>query len=824
MAGGLGSLVLEIGANVARFTEDLGRMSAIAEANGKRMEAAFTLAGNALKSIAIGATALETFNYLREGIDKAIESSAGLVRLAERTGAAVENLSALAAVAKLSGTDTEEVATGLQKLAKAMADAGDGGAKTTAAFAAIGISVEQLKGQQPDQVFLKIAQQMALYADGTGKTVAAQELLGKSGARLLPVLKDLGDAGAYNATTTEAQALAAEEYEKTLHRLALASDALWRTISNQLVPVFDAFARALLETKTSADGIKGVVDGLAADNSIRDWAEGGAKAVAFVVDAFDGVARVALIAGKAIGASAAAASLAATGQFAAARNVIVAFGNDVSAILEKVQFSERLAKQIEESHKGQTAAPVVRPQIDPEGITGKGTKDTAAGVAKAIYEGQLHALAEFITAENQAFKTREEELKGLYDADQISIRYYFTTRQEAIAAHLLAVTNAYAEEIDQAEKYSAKLSGINAPIEKQQVATKIAELRAKSELAVADASEKSAATTREETKATEAYADSVTQLSITLAKMRGDLVAADLLEEELYRKQLARQATRGGNKQEDLDRVAALVQTKIYDDRITEQQQMLSQLEAREATVEGRIALQQQEGAIGGFQALAALGKAREDEIAQLEEVYQKYVKIAATAAPGEQQKQAQDNVDALRLKLDQLKATADPLGKTFSDAFQAGFISNLDKVIKGTETVGDAFRNMAIGIIDQILQIEEKNLAMSLFGAGAGGTSPWVSAFATAFAGSASGGNVSGGAPRIVGERGPELFTPHTDGYITPNHDLGKQQQNITVSPQIINVHDPSEIPTAMQSSAGEQAILNVITRNPSAIKSLLR
>src|SRR5882672_3044935 len=161
MAGGLGTLVLEIGANVARFTEDMGRMSAIAEVNGKRMEAAFNIAGNALKAVAISAAALETFSILREHIEKAIESSAGLVQLAERTGATVENLSALAAVARLSGTDIEEVATGLGKLAKSMVDAEAGGAKTTAAFAAIGISVDELKGKNPDEVFLKIAQRLA---------------------------------------------------------------------------------------------------------------------------------------------------------------------------------------------------------------------------------------------------------------------------------------------------------------------------------------------------------------------------------------------------------------------------------------------------------------------------------------------------------------------------------------------------------------------------------------------------------------------------------------------------------------------------------------
>ena len=37
-----------------------------------------------------------------------------------------------------------------------------------------------------------------------------------------------------------------------------------------------------------------------------------------------------------------------------------------------------------------------------------------------------------------------------------------------------------------------------------------------------------------------------------------------------------------------------------------------------------------------------------------------------------------------------------------------------------------------------------------------------------------AEGGPVKGGGSYIVGERGPEMFTPSSSGHITPNHELG--------------------------------------------------
>jgi len=41
-------------------------------------------------------------------------------------------------------------------------------------------------------------------------------------------------------------------------------------------------------------------------------------------------------------------------------------------------------------------------------------------------------------------------------------------------------------------------------------------------------------------------------------------------------------------------------------------------------------------------------------------------------------------------------------------------------------------------------------------------------------FLGFADGGRPPVGRPSIVGERGPELFTPSVSGMITPNHALG--------------------------------------------------
>ena len=77
----------------------------------------------------------------------------------------------------------------------------------------------------------------------------------------------------------------------------------------------------------------------------------------------------------------------------------------------------------------------------------------------------------------------------------------------------------------------------------------------------------------------------------------------------------------------------------------------------------------------------------------------------------------------------------------------------------------------------------------------GAGGYTPELNAMRYRGA-RAAGGPVTGGGSYLVGERGPELFTPGTSGNITPNNALGGG--SITVN---VMSADPNEVVRALQS-----------------------
>ena len=115
--------------------------------------------------------------------------------------------------------------------------------------------------------------------------------------------------------------------------------------------------------------------------------------------------------------------------------------------------------------------------------------------------------------------------------------------------------------------------------------------------------------------------------------------------------------------------------------------------------------------------------------------------------------------------KLDQLYAR---IGQTIAQ--------EITGAIKGAQSASEALRNILNKIADQLM-----SFALGSFGLGGdkGSGSGIFGAIADIFR--ANGGPVRAGRSYIVGERGPEVFTPGVSGGITPNHAMGGA--NVTVN-----------------------------------------
>jgi tape measure domain-containing protein len=138
-------------------------------------------------------------------------------------------------------------------------------------------------------------------------------------------------------------------------------------------------------------------------------------------------------------------------------------------------------------------------------------------------------------------------------------------------------------------------------------------------------------------------------------------------------------------------------------------------------------------------------------------------------------------------------KALADGIANTIGQ----GMTSAFDALISGTESFGTSLRKIASGVLQdiakQLIQIFVINQAInaisSFFGPKTGGFgggvkfNPNVFSMGSLLPGRAMGGPVSAGSSYMVGERGPELFTPKHGGSIVPNNALGGGSTSVVVN-----------------------------------------
>lgn len=151
----------------------------------------------------------------------------------------------------------------------------------------------------------------------------------------------------------------------------------------------------------------------------------------------------------------------------------------------------------------------------------------------------------------------------------------------------------------------------------------------------------------------------------------------------------------------------------------------------------------------------------------------------------------------------------SEQVGKTVGENLAGSFDDFVMGAKSGSEALSDllgALRKMALNNIF-------KMLAKS-FGGGGGFLG---SLFGGLSGARANGGPVTAGGSYLVGENGPEIYTPSVSGQIIPNHEIhsAPASSGEGQAPQILNVLDPSIVGDYLDTSAGARVIMNVIRKN---------
>jgi len=173
----LSKLFVAIGAKTGEFDKAMGNMSA----KMKKVGAGMTAMGAAITGTLMATT------------KKWAEAGDEVQKLALKTGFSTESLSELRHAAELSGAELTTVEKGVKRMAKAISDANDGMATYVRAFDKIGLSAQELIGLSPEKQFEKITMAIAELEDPTIRAAVAQDLLGRAGTDLLPMLTQGAD-------------------------------------------------------------------------------------------------------------------------------------------------------------------------------------------------------------------------------------------------------------------------------------------------------------------------------------------------------------------------------------------------------------------------------------------------------------------------------------------------------------------------------------------------------------------------------------------------------------------------------------------------------
>ena len=241
------------------------------------------------KGLALGLAGLGAgagIDAIMRKVDSTIESMAQLQKASEQVGSSVGQLSKIKMASTLVGDDFETAKSAIQRLSVGLTNINDPANKAARALGYLGITAKEIKdsGKDAGLIFEQVAKKLEGFKDDASKTNFLRDVFGKTGAELNPVLHELATNGELVAKVTAEQAEAAENYEKSLRKLDIAKNSLYKTISLALLPSMQSFVDGMLNAKKEVGSLSSTVTTLAESNPIEKFADGGMLAIAALVD------------------------------------------------------------------------------------------------------------------------------------------------------------------------------------------------------------------------------------------------------------------------------------------------------------------------------------------------------------------------------------------------------------------------------------------------------------------------------------------------------------------------------------------------------------
>lgn len=280
---------------IARVKKTMGGLASTAKAAGAAISKAMlaTGIGAIVSGVSAAAAAVMQFSSMGAGIDD----------VAKRTGASAEGLSQLKYAAEQSGATLEDVEKGMRKLGDVTTQAANGSKSAQEALAKVGVTAEQLSTMSPEDRLLAIVQGLSQITDPAERASVAMDVLGKSGASLLPMMEDgaagvaamMAEADALGLTLSGPQAEAAAAFDDAFAKLSATFSTFSKVVGSALAPVLADVMNFISGAIPVAMQLANVIGGVMVSAAQRGWQalslmlEGFAPIIQAAKDTFGGI-------------------------------------------------------------------------------------------------------------------------------------------------------------------------------------------------------------------------------------------------------------------------------------------------------------------------------------------------------------------------------------------------------------------------------------------------------------------------------------------------------------------------------------------------------
>lgn len=806
-------------------------------------------------------------------IKSAIDAADQLNKLSQKIGISVEALSTLRFAAQLSDVSLETLQKGIKGLSQNITEAKTGIGDGAQVFDALGISVRNADGsmKSTEAVLLQVADVFANLEDGAVKTALAVKLFGKSGMDMIPFLNQ-GAAG-INQLTTEAERLglklttetarSAEAFNDNLTALKASSSSLGIALARDFLPELTNITNAMREAANEAGTLKALWVGLGGvGNLVFNGTE--------IKRARDEVARIQELVDS-------TRKKVDTGKAPVPFMPFdVKFNDGAMATLRKnlAQWEQELTgakKRLDDltsPKRPEEKTPTGKPNEDMQRIAcvvsggqwvnGKCEKKSAGGAEKDTTGAQLAVVKAQAEAEFKVLKEgldlQKIALDRSLDDRLVSIRDYYGRKtqieQQAIDQELSAKQQELAAQSAVAVGGKDEAQRLRAKAEVKKLEGEITVLNMKrGEVEVANA--------HAAAKAEKELADELARVRDRLAEIRGG-TGGDVTRARLEREYqpLIEKLNRMGDTTGAAD-VGRLINVETDLAELAKLERQYGVVTERMAIRERELQVQKDAGMLTESQMRRGVLELHQQTTAEVDGLIPKMQELAASTGSEE----AINRVARLKVEVAGLKTAADDVATRINGDVENAFATMFEQIGSGAKSAKDAFADFARSVISAINRIAAQKIAEELFGGmskgGGGGLGGLISGLFQ-WAGFASGGYVTGpgtttsdsiparlsageyvlraeavrrvgveflhalngglAAPRWLGPR-----LAFADGGLVP--DVAQAPAAApSQSVRIVNVIDPGMAADYLNSAAGEKTILNVLSRNGSAVRELLR